>query len=126
MREAFPPADSSAYKGDAMEKQREREERAAQNELLFRTVNEQIAAMTDRFASLLSEIDVVCECANAECVGTIRLRTPDFGEIRNSESDFIVMPGHEREDIEEVVQRDDHYLVVRKDPSVVAKAARGS
>ena len=109
-----------------MESESVRERRAAQNELLFRTVNEQIAAMTDRFASLLSEIDVICECANASCVGTIRLATSDFGTIRESESDFIVLPGHERDDIEQVVSQDDHYLVVRKDPAVVAEVARGS
>jgi len=98
-----------------------REERAAQNELVFRTVNEQIAAMADRFPSLLSEIDVVCECADPACLSTIRLRTADYGAIRNSESDFVVLAGHEREDIEDVVRRSQHYLVVRKDREVVAK-----
>jgi hypothetical protein len=104
-----------------METETKREERAAQNELLFRTVNEQIAAMTDRFASLLSEIDVVCECADPACLGTIRLRTADYGVIRDSQSDFVVLPGHEREDVEGVVRRADRYLVVRKDRDVVAK-----
>lgn len=96
-----------------------REERAAQNELVFRTVNEQIVEISGRFASFLSDIDVVCECANASCVGTIRLGASRFAEIRGAEADFIVLPGHERTDIEDVVERHEQYLVVRKNPSVV-------
>ena len=49
----------------------EREARAAENELVFRAVNEQIVKMTDRFREQLSDIDIVCECANTACVGTI-------------------------------------------------------
>jgi hypothetical protein len=99
-----------------------RRERAAQNELVFRTVNEQILSITDRLASVLSEVDVVCECANASCVGTITLETAEFAEIRESGSDFIVLPGHERPDVERVVRQQPYYVVVRKDPQVLAKA----
>jgi len=101
-----------------------REERAAQNELVFRTVNEQIVEISARFASVLPDIDVVCECANASCVGTIRLPASTFADIRQAGADFIVLPGHERTDIEDVVERYEHYLVVRKNPSVVDAVQR--
>jgi hypothetical protein len=42
--------------------QEERERRGAQNQLLFRAVNEQIVEMTENFRSDLSDINLVCEC----------------------------------------------------------------
>ena len=36
--------------------------RAAQNQLLFRAVNEQIVEMTENFRSDLSDLNLVCEC----------------------------------------------------------------
>jgi len=93
----------------------EREIRAAQNELVFRAVNEQIAKMTDRFRAQLSDIDIVCECANTTCVGTIRIDSNEFAEIERAEGTFLVLPGHEDESVEEVVTRHEAYVVVWKD-----------
>lgn len=92
----------------------EREARAAQNELVFRAVNEQIAKMTDRFREQLSDIDIVCECANTACVGTIRIKADAFAKIERTEASFLVLPGHEDESIERVVDRRDGYVVVWK------------
>lgn len=100
-----------------------RESRAARNELVFRTVNEQIMEITERFATLLTDVDVVCECTDPSCVGTIRVRTSEFLEIRETEADFIVLPGHEQLDVEHVVGRHEDYLVVRKNPAVVTSIA---
>ena len=92
----------------------EREARAAQNELVFRAVNEQIVKMTDRFREQLSDIDIVCECANTACVGTIRVNADEFVQIERTEASFLVLPGHEDESIERVVDRRDGYVVVWK------------
>jgi len=93
----------------------QREARAAQNELVFRAVNEQIVKMTDRFRAQLSDIDIVCECATTTCVGTIRIATSEFAEIERAEGTFLVLPGHEDESVEEVVTRRDAYVVVWKE-----------
>jgi hypothetical protein len=93
----------------------QREARAAQNELVFRAVNEQIVKMTDRFSAQLSDIDIVCECATTTCVGTIRIDTGEFAEIERAEGTFLVLPGHEDESVEEVVTRRDAYVVVWKE-----------
>jgi hypothetical protein len=99
------------------------EARAARNELVFRTVNEQIMDITERFATLLTDVDIVCECTDPTCTGAIRVRTSEFLAIRETKSDFIVLPGHEQLDVEQVVARHENYLVVRKSPSVVARVA---
>ncbi len=93
----------------------EREVRVAQNELVFRAVNEQIAKMTDRFHAQLSDIDIVCECANTTCVGTIRIDSNEFVKIERAEGTFLVLPGHEDESVEEVVTRHEAYVVVWKE-----------
>jgi hypothetical protein len=98
-----------------MPEESQREVRAAHNELVFRAVNEQIAKMTDRFRARLSDIDIVCECAETTCVGTIRVDSGEFAEIERAEGTFLVLPGHEDESVEEVLTRRDAYVVVFKE-----------
>jgi len=102
-----------------VEAKSEREARAARNELLFRAVNEQILQMTERFRAQLSDIDIVCECADASCVGTIRIRAEEFVRIRREPATFFVLAGHEDTAVEDVVGNRDGYIVVRK-PAVAA------
>jgi len=92
----------------------DREARAAQNELVFRAVNEQIVKMTDRFREQLADIDIVCECANTSCVGTIRVHVDEFAKIERADGRFLVLPGHEDESVEQVVERLDNYVIVWK------------
>ena len=92
----------------------EREACAAQNELVFRAVNEQIVKMTDRFRAQLSDIDIVCECADTSCVGTIRIDADEFAEVERVDGSFLVLPGHEDEEVEEVLRRGGKYFVVLK------------
>jgi hypothetical protein len=97
-----------------MTSQSERQARAAQNEQVFRAVNEQILRMTDRFRAQLSDIDVVCECADATCVETIRVAAEEFTEFERQDGLFVVLPGHEDPSVEEVVVRKNGYVVVWK------------
>lgn len=92
----------------------ERQARAAQNELVFRAVNEQILKMTDRFREQLSDIDIVCECSDVNCVGTIRVRAEEFTRFEREHAMFVVLPGHEDASVEAVVERKSGYVVVRK------------
>jgi len=93
----------------------QRQERAAQNELVFRAVNEQIVKMTDRFRAELADLDIVCECADATCVGTIRIGAEEFAKIERSDGTFLVLPGHEDESVEKVVGRRASYVLVWKE-----------
>lgn len=99
----------------------QREARAAQNELVFRAVNEQIVKMTDRFRAELSDLDIVCECADTGCVGTVRIDVAEFAAIERADGSFLVLPGHEDESVEQVVTRREGYVVVSK--PIVASGA---
>lgn len=81
---------------------------------MFRAVNEQILEMTERFRAQLSDIDIVCECAAASCIGTIRITATEFTAMRREEGMFFVLPDHEDPSVEDVVGRRNGYVVVRK------------
>ena len=92
----------------------EREYRALRNEQLFRAVNVQIVDMTERFRTQLSDVDLVCECADTSCTGTIRVDIEEFSRIDRRKDSFLVIAGHEDPDVEDVVGRSGGFLVVRK------------
>jgi hypothetical protein len=91
-----------------------RECRAARNELVFRAVNEQILLLTERFRADLSDLDLVCECRDTSCTGTIRVSVEEFERAKESTANFVLLSGHEDPQIEEVVERNSRYVVVRK------------
>jgi hypothetical protein len=66
---------------------REREQRAAQNQLLFREVNERIASLAER--ALLPEIvpiEVTCECVDMSCTTGIPIPLHEFAEIHGRQT----------------------------------------
>lgn len=103
----------------------DQEARAAQNELVFRSVNEQIVKMTERFRAQLSDIDIVCECSDGSCAGTIRLSVDAFAAVERVAGTFLVLPGHEQPEIEEVVARKEQYVLVRKSERALEQAQGG-
>jgi hypothetical protein len=97
------------------ESPREREKRAAQNQLLFREVNRRIASLAER--ALLPEIapiEVTCECVDMSCTATIQIHLHEFAEIDRATNRFLVVPGHELPEVEDVVERGDRFLIVGK------------
>jgi hypothetical protein len=94
--------------------QEERQRRAARNELVFRSVNEQILNVTERFQSDLTDLDLICECADSSCTGTVRLSVEEFGRIDRAQNAFIVLPGHVDDEVEDVVATRNGFVIVRK------------
>jgi hypothetical protein len=88
-----------------------REERLAGNENLFRNVNERIVELGDQWDGTY---DLVCECVDTNCMGVMRVDTEDYERLRLTTGRFAVLSGHERPEIEDVVERHQTYLVVEK------------
>jgi hypothetical protein len=91
-----------------------REQRVGRNEALFRQVNEQIEGVNRAFALVTRTMEVVCECADLECTERISLTIDDYERVRADPRLFVLVPGHERRDVEDVVQAPGGYVVVRK------------
>jgi hypothetical protein len=92
----------------------EREERLALNEALFREINERVE---DRLRPMIGEPDalaILCECSDVGCNRRIELSREEYESVRSDPTQFVVVPGHTRADIEDVVSRTDRYEIVRK------------
>jgi len=44
----------------------------------------------------------------------LTLRQTDYGQLRSAPRQFAVVPGHEKLDLETVIERHDSYVVVEK------------
>jgi hypothetical protein len=88
--------------------------RAAQNQALFRQVNNQIDELNVGLGVGDEVPQYVCECLDRECFERISVPHDEYERIRRDPTEFFVVPGHEMPQVEEVVHRADAWLVVRK------------
>jgi hypothetical protein len=95
-----------------------RAERVGKNEAVFREVNERINDVTRENAA-----EYLCECGKATCTETIQMTVSDYEDVRRVPTHFAVLPGHELPDLEEVVGRNEGFLVVRKKAGAAAALA---
>jgi hypothetical protein len=85
-------------------------ERAARNQSLFREVNERI----EDLAAPASFAGFICECLDPTCDEQVALTIEQYEHVRAGSNRFFVLPGHHLEDVEEVVETTDRFLVVAK------------
>jgi hypothetical protein len=94
-------------------------ERAAAAEVNGRRVNEAI----ERGAQGTGTAIFVCECGKLGCNETIELTIVAYEGVRSGFERFLIVPGHEIEEIEDVVERHSSYLVVAKRDDEAAELA---
>ncbi len=102
----------------------ERAERIGLNEAVFREVNERITDLADQFDLGEQPLDLVCECGDPACVDRITMSREAYEQLRADPTHFAVFPGHEVPDVEDVVERNDTYDVVRKRDGTPADVAK--
>jgi hypothetical protein len=100
----------------------EREFRVGNNERLFREVNERINRIQEDFGQAHA-FEIVCECGAQGCLERITLTHDAYTKLRANPRTFAIVPGHESEDVETVVERHEAYHVVEKDPGIPAAIA---
>jgi hypothetical protein len=84
------------------------------NEALFREVNERIEAISQTVPPEEKLVEFLCECDNKDCAGKISATRSEYEAVRGIATLFIVLPGHEDPEIENVVQQNDRFLAVEK------------
>jgi hypothetical protein len=89
------------------------QQRLARNEAVFRQINEGIER-GQWPGEEDSPVGFRCECARLGCTGVVELSVREYERVRSNPRRFIVLPGHERLDVEIVVERRSGYLVVQK------------
>lgn len=100
-----------------------REERVGLNEAVFREVNERIEALAETFELGSQPLDLICECGDASCVQRISMTQAEYEQLRSDPHQFAVYPGHEKPEVEAVLERRGSYDVVRKDEGTVRLVA---
>jgi hypothetical protein len=95
----------------------ERLERQARNEGLIREVNERIDAIVkdDPIWDEDGFFDFLCECGRAGgCDAVVELTLAEYEEVRTQDDRFAVYPGHETPALENVITRNERWVLVDK------------
>ncbi len=95
-----------------------RERRLAENEALFRQINEQIQVTASRLGAGEADphaYEYLCECSRRECMSRVRMSLQEYEEIRRSPIRFCIVDGHDLPEIERVVEERDGYVVIEKE-----------
>lgn len=94
-------------------------ERRATTEALFRDVNERIAESVEHFDAGGSEF--ICECSDPSCTHRVPASLAEYETVRAQSTTFLVVPGHEQDDIEHVVSDRGRFRVVEKFQAAVRR-----
>ena len=95
------------------------QDRRALNEALFRDVNERIAESAERFHA--DKTEFVCECADPNCTERVPATLAEYESVRKKSTTFLLAPGHDQPDIEQVVSDRGRFQVVEKTKEVVRR-----
>lgn len=88
--------------------------RIAENEVLFREVNERLRELGEGFSLVSESAEFVCECGNGSCTERVPMTLTAYEEVRADPKRFFVIRGHELLEYEKVVEERDDFLVVEK------------
>ena len=88
------------------------DERALENERLFREANEQIDERR-RELELDGRTPYLCECEDQGCTQLIGLTRDEYAGVRSKRGLFLIAPGHPTRGTP--VERSDRYVVVAKE-----------
>ena len=89
----------------------EQAQRVAENEILFRQVNEHVVAGGRRPAE---SFEILCECADTSCMDHVRVTTESYERARGQATDFLLKPDHGKPEFETVMENHDEFVLVRK------------
>ena len=87
-------------------------ERRALNENIFREMNERLEGLGEEFGD--GAVEFLCECADPACSAPLSIPVSLYEAVRDHPRRFVVVPGHQREGLERVVQEHPDCLVIEK------------
>lgn len=94
--------------------------RVGENEALYRLVNERI---NDLSPATTGEFGVICECSLLACKTQIMIRPEVYEQTRARSDHFIVLRGHQLNDIETVIEDHGTFFVIEKTPAEAKRIA---
>jgi hypothetical protein len=61
-----------------------------------------------------TEAQFVCECSDPVCVEKLRLTRTEYGEVRIHPTRFFLVPGHEEDLVDRIVETRSSFTIVEK------------
>lgn len=92
----------------------DRQRRLAQNETVFRDVNERIEGVAAKQGDDMHRYEFICECSNADCTFRVGLTLKEYEEVREQGTRFFVLANHAMLEVEQVIEHRDGYDIVEK------------
>jgi hypothetical protein len=92
-------------------------ERAAENQSLYRSINESVNDLNQTFAEVTVTPfsgEWICECADTHCMLRIKATLQEYETVRANGRTFLVCPGHVYPEVERVVAENDRFATVEK------------
>ena len=93
-----------------------RAKRIADNESRFRDINERLRTDLEAVGDDPAPVHFVCECGRIDCAEAVPLTLPEYEAVRSDALTFLVVPGHQVPDVEDVVGLNERFATVRKHP----------
>jgi hypothetical protein len=84
----------------------------ALNETIFRKANEDMREAGDRLQHDFEAF--MCECADINCDEKVPLSLERYREVRSDPARFVVLPGHENPELEQILETEGGFTVVEK------------
>jgi hypothetical protein len=85
-----------------------------QNEAWFRELNERLESRALTRSGSDEWFEIVCECHREDCTERIPISVPEYEQVRDVATQFIVAHGHGDSPVERVADHRDGYDVVTK------------
>ena len=88
--------------------------RLAENQALYRSVNERIKDAGRELGGPDHPYEFICECSDLSCSERITATLREYEAVRARADRFLLLDGHEVADVERVVDRNSRFLTVEK------------
>jgi formate-nitrite transporter family protein len=85
--------------------------RLAENQAYFREVNERIGGQARLLEGDEHLYRFLCECSNASCHVSVSVSLAEYREVRAHPGRYLLIPGHERLEVERIVLRTERFAV---------------
>ena len=97
---------------------------SVQGQALIREVNEQIHQLAPGWGPDADLCNIVCECANPECLAPIHVPSQTYEQVRRFPTRFVLAPEHVLDAFQRVVEEAAGYVVVETIGPAAATAVR--
>lgn len=75
-------------------------------------MNERLEEIGEEFGD--ENVDFVCECADPACSESLSISPSVYEAVRDSPRRFVMVPGHQRAELEHVIEEHPDYVIVEK------------